>query len=432
MSDVPTKTVTPEPDGSPTTDAQARTPARRLDPAVLPILAGVVVLGGALFFLFSTPRTSAVPGEDLRGRVANLEALPTRLQQIEGRLQELAAKPAGDPANRTAITALGEKLSALDARAAESTKRLEERATAAESNSGQRVSALEGKLTDSERQMRAALETNSARIGEAEGRFTARLTETERSLAQRVGEAERQLAQRLADAEAAIAPRLAALDKSIADRVETAGKQIDERAKAQAKELDERLAAQKKALDDQLAELNKRVAQAENAERRVGFLAARGSIESALEAGRPLGQALRRLPGTPPEALRNYADTAPPTEASLRLSFADAARAARAAAEPQGQGVMDSALARLEGLVTVRRGDQVVVGDTVSGHLEQARRALDAGDLGAAVERLDAMAPQPKEAMSEWLSRARGLLAARSALRDLAVPGREDGQGGAG
>ena len=458
MSDVPTQTVTPTPDGAAAPGAQgtaARPAARRLDPAVLPILAGVVVLGGALFFLFSTPRTADGPAEELRGRLAAIESLSGRVQrlenrpdpaglperlggneqrlgQLEGRIQELSARPAGDPANGPAIQALGERLGTLDSRDADAARRLEERVATVESGAAQRAAALDGKLNDTAAQLRAAVEANNGRVGEAEGRFAARLADTERNLAQRVGEAERQLAQRLADAEAAIAPRLAALDKSIADRVDAAGRQIDERASAQARALDERLAAQQKALDDRLAELGQRVAQAESAERRVGFLAARGSIESALEAGRPLNQALRRLPGTAPEALRRYADAAPPTEAALRLSFADAARAARAAAEPQGQGVMDSALARLEGLVTVRRGDQVVVGDTVSGQLEQARRALDAGDLGAAIERLDAMAPQPRAAMADWLERARGLLAARSALRDLAVPGREDGQGGAG
>ena len=473
MSDVPTPTVPPTPDGA--DGAGVRPPAspgvaapsrdaprsRRLDPAVLPIVAGVVVLGGALTFLFATPRTSIAPGEDLRGRVASVESLSGRVQQLEaraeaasglpgrlgegeqrlgqleGRLGELAARPVGDPSNRPAIEALGERVGVLDAREAEAARRLEERAAAVETGATQRAGALEARLTETGAQLRAALEANNGRIGEAEGRFGARLTETERSLAQRVGEAERQLAQRLADAEAAIAPRLAALDRSIAERVDAAGKQIDDRSAAQARSLDERLAAQGKALDDRLAELGRRVAQAESAERRVGFLAARGSIESALEAGRPLGQALTRLPGAAPDALRRYGEAAPPTEASLRLSFADAARSARASAEPQGQGVMDTALARLEGLVTVRRGEQVVVGDTVSGQLEQARRALDAGDLGAAVERLDAMAPQPKAAMADWLGRARGLLAARAALRDLAVPGREDGprgegQGGAG
>ena len=132
--------------------------------------------------------------------------------------------------------------------------------------------------------------------------------------------------------------------------------------------------------------------------------------------------------GTPPPALQRYAETAPPTEATLRLSFEEAARAARAAAEPQGQGVMDSALARIQGLVTVRRGDQVVVGDTAAGHLEAARRALDAGDLAAALQRLDALPPESKAAMRGWLDQAQGLLAAQTALRSLSA----DRNGGAG
>ncbi len=74
----------------------------------------------------------------------------------------------------------------------------------------------------------------------------------------------------------------------------------------------------------------------------------------------------------------------PPTEAALRLSFEEHARAARAASEPQpagSGGVLDSAVARLSGLVTVRRGEEVVWGDAAAAELERARRALEAGDL---------------------------------------------------
>ena len=66
----------------------------------------------------------------------------------------------------------------------------------------------------------------------------------------------------------------------------------------------------------------------------------------------------------PPEALARFAGAAPPTEAALRLGFEDAARAGRAASEPPaGTGVLDSAVSRLSGMITVRRGEEILWGD---------------------------------------------------------------------
>ncbi|MFC0408979.1 COG4223 family protein [Roseomonas elaeocarpi] len=422
-------------------------PARRFDPAVLAIVAGVVVLGGALAFLFLNNPNAAPSAESTRSLVvalqkrvdqleaanigglqAKLEADETRMAALEKAAQELASRPPGDPTNKPAIEALGARLDGIDTREATASKRVDDSLAALEADLTQRRQAQEARRVETEKQVSdrlSAIENNAGqaarentqriaavegRVGEVENRAAARAAEAERNLSQRIADAEKQIAQRVADAEAAIAPRLAALDQTIAQRVDAATQQMDKR-----------VAEQNAALDTRLATFDQRVQQAESAERRVGFLAARGAIQSALEAGRPLKTALGNLPGTAPAALTRYADAAPPTEASLRLSFEDAARAARAAAEPQGQGAMDSALARIQGLVTVRRGDQVVVGDTVSGTLERARRALDAGDLAKAVAELDTMGPQPKAAMQNWLDQAQGLLSAQVALRDLSA-----------
>ncbi|MFT8245389.1 hypothetical protein [Roseomonas sp. BN140053] len=464
MSDNPAPATTPAaeagPGSAPAPAGLPRGPApRRLDPAVLPILAGVVVLGGALFFLFAWPSSSVRPAENLRTRIeslderlASLERLPQqvraletrpdpaaglperltgnerRLATLESTAQELAARPPGDPSNKTAIEALTARVAAIETGSAEAVRRLEEHVAGVEAAATQRVAALESRAGDADRQIEArvaAMEARAteagrqiesrlaaaeSRAGEAERRSEARAAETDRTLSQRLGEAQRQLAERLAAAEQAITPRLQALDQSIAQRVEAASG-----------ELDRRIGAQNAALDQRLAVFDARVRQAENAERRVGLLAARGALQSALEAGRPLGAALSGLPGTPAPALARFATAAPPTEAALRLSFEDAAREARAVAQPRGQGVVDSALARIQGLVTVRRGEQVLVGDAVSGELEQARNLLDAGDLGGAVARLDQLPPEPKAAMAAWLGQARGLLDARNAVRDLTV-----------
>jgi hypothetical protein len=93
--------------------------------------------------------------------------------------------------------------------------------------------------------------------------------------------------------------------------------------------------------------------------------------------------------------------------------------------QPDGsrQGVVDSALARLGGLVTIRRGDQVVWGDAAEAEIERARRALEAGDLEASLQHLEKLPPPARAAMQGWTDQARALLAARAALRQIAAAG---------
>jgi hypothetical protein len=100
---------------------------------------------------------------------------------------------------------------------------------------------------------------------------------------------------------------------------------------------------------------------------------------------------------------------------------------ARAASDPAVRsdgskgGVTESAGSRLGGLVTVRRGDQVLWGDTVESEIERARRALAAGDIELSLTFIDKLPPAPKQAMQGWVEQARALIAANAALRQLAA-----------
>jgi hypothetical protein len=138
----------------------------------------------------------------------------------------------------------------------------------------------------------------------------------------------------------------------------------------------------------------------------------------ALSAGRPLGD----LPGAPP-ALARYATAAPPTEAGLRLAFPAAAQAALAAGRPApgDKPFMERIWAEAQDLVTIRRGEHVLVGDPAAGVLAHARTALDAGDLAGAVASVGSLSGPAAQALAAWLDQARGLLAARAALADLAA-----------
>jgi hypothetical protein len=404
---------------------------KRFEPAVLPIAAGLVVLGGAVAFLLSSPRERPAPPAEIQqaaaartasvdSRLAALEARPSaegladraaaaerRLEAVEAAMRELAAKPVVDPEARAGVSTLNGALEAVRTASAEGLRRLEER-----------TAALDARIQEEARR-------SEARIAQAEATLANRLTGAEQALAARVTAAEQAFAPRLAALDAALNQRVEAAGQAMNQRLDAAGRGMDERLSRAEAQMNERIGRQEAALAERVQQFEQRLAQAEAAERRLGALAARGSIQTALEAGRPLGQALSGLSGTPPVALARYRDAAPPTEAALRLSFEDAARAARLAAEPQGQSVADSALARLQGLVTVRRGEQVVVGDAVSGELERARRSLDAGDLAGAVERLEKLPEPSRNAMAGWIGQARDLVEARAALRDLgtAAPG---------
>ncbi len=169
------------------------------------------------------------------------------------------------------------------------------------------------------------------------------------------------------------------------------------------------------ALAGRVAALDQRLAQAEQQGARAARLARLQRAALALEAGQPLGD----VPSTP-IALARYATTPPPTEAALRLAFADAAGRARAASrDDEGAGIADRVWARLRGLVTVREGDVVLVGSPAAIVLGHAAQRLGAGDLAGAVATLDALDPYAAEAIAGWRAQAGGLLAARAALAQM-------------
>lgn len=176
-------------------------------------------------------------------------------------------------------------------------------------------------------------------------------------------------------------------------------------------------------LGERLDQLSDRLDQTQGADAELRTLAQRaarlGQLQSAgaaLAAGQPVGD----LPDAPP-ALRRFAQAPPPTEAALRLDFPHAAAAARAASRPDlsGQGLPARMWARVKAAVTVRRGDEVIVGDPAAGALAASRQRLDAGDLAGAVASLSGLNAPAAAAMAGWRDRAEALLAARAALAAL-------------
>lgn len=441
-------------------------PAR---PAEAPVAAGPAVAGAP-----AAPRAAAPPAP-APAPVPAPNPLAERLAEAERRLALLDARPAGDPA-------LLERLETLDRRDAETQRAIAELRAATGAvlrEAGEAVSGrfeqldqgIRAALAEAERRLsrqeqavealvqrlpaeldrreaasRAALEAakaESARAldavrAEAAGAAQAARDEGGRALeALRAEAAAREAAARQAmervTAEAAAAAQAARAEAQRgveAVRAETAARdaavrQALEAAAADARRAQEAVAAELRrtaeatgaAVRQAQEEAARRLGALEGrftaADARVERLGAASALRALLDAGRPLSPALPRLGANPPAELARFAAAVPPTEASLRQRFEDAVRAARAASAPA------DALGRLGSVLTIRRGDAVVFGDAAEAVIERARRALEAGEIEAALAQIATLPEANRAAMQPWVQEAQSLVDARAALRRL-------------
>jgi len=188
---------------------------------------------------------------------------------------------------------------------------------------------------------------------------------------------------------------------------------------------DAALLARVNSITDQLDDVGKKLAAAQTqaesaqvsaqaAQSRAAAALTRAAATVALDNGKPLGT----IPHAPP-ALTRFATEAPPTEALLRLSYDDAAAKAQDASVPPTTGKTFGArmLTRIESLVTVSKGDHVLVGPPAATILASAHEKLQAGDLAGAIAALDGLDPAAAAAMAPWRDRAKTLLDARASLQ---------------
>jgi len=168
-------------------------------------------------------------------------------------------------------------------------------------------------------------------------------------------------------------------------------------------------------------EVERRLAEAERlagVERRLQAAAlAALRLGDAVRAGRPYAAELKLMTGLPEaeaeiKALEVHSATGIATRAALAERFAALAPAAARAAEPPAD-LWDQALARLKGLVSIRR---LAPGDDVDGRLARAEIALASGDLAAAVAALDGLPAAVAQALAAWRAEAEARLAAEQAL----------------
>ncbi|HEY6430874.1 MAG TPA: mitofilin family membrane protein, partial [Acetobacteraceae bacterium] len=211
--------------------------------------------------------------------------------------------------------------------------------------------------------------------------------------------------------------QMAALQSDLGGRVTQLAADEANMAK-QVQELHAAVASQDSGLAGRLAGLQRQADTAVAAASKAARLARVQTARAALAAGEPLGS----VPDAPPELAR-FADARPPTEAALRLAFPSAADAALAASRPdtQGKPFGERLWQRAQGLVTVREGDRVIVGDPSAGILADARTHLEAGDLAGAVAAVSTLTGSAAQAMATWLAQAKSVLAARTALDQMAA-----------
>jgi len=418
-------------------------PRRDFLPALY--LLGFLVLAGALFYLYRNPSTPA----GVEQQTARVDTLQQQLDALGGRLSELEQRPApAAPANlgpldariaalEPRLAALEPRLSAVEQRPAavppadfgpitaqlEASSSKQDATLSKQASSlqglGDRLGAVEGRVATAEKQDAASFQGLTDRLGAVEGRVAAAekqdassfqgLTDRLGAVEDRAGTAEKQDAasfQGLTDRLGTVEGRVAAADKQDA----TSFQGLTDRLGT----VEGRVAAVEKQGSTTAGQLG---GVAERAQR----ISRTQVAAAALEAGQKLGE----IPGAPP-ALARFAYNAPPTEAGLRLSFNAAAEAAQNASQPgamEGQPFASRLWTRAQQSLSVRQGDRVVLGDPVAGLLAHARQALEAGDLSSAVSTLDGLTGPAAAAMADWVSQARGLLDARSALATMAARG---------
>lgn len=386
-----------------------------------------LLLAGGLYYVWTNPRGQDEPdvtgalqrqvqaqGQTLGQQTAQLQAQSQLVQTLSDRidkLEKVGTQPP-PPAAPPDLGALPQKVDELSAKVAALSS---QPAVAAPDlgNLPQRVDDLSAKV--------AALASQPAPSGPSGG-SAGRLALA--ALSQRVEQA--------GAADRAAIAQLQTQQKDALDQAQSAmlaqQKSAIGQVQAQQKDaLDQMqgavLAEQKKAIsqiDGRLSKLEQGAGTVEDAASRATRLERVQAAVVALQAGQKLGE----IPGAPPELAR-FATQAPPTEAALRESFPALAEHARAVSQPDvaHRTFLQRALARLQQSVTVRQGDDVLVGDPAAGVLSDAEMRVQNGDLAGAVQRLGALHGPAAVAMAGWVDQARALVAARAALANLAARG---------
>jgi len=220
-----------------------------------------------------------------------------------------------------------------------------------------------------------------------------------------------------ADAQKALADRLAALEQKV-----TAASGNAQAAQELRGEVD--------ALKQQVTSVNQAVSERQDAATAAQALVlAAGQLRASLSGGQPFQQDLQAVRALniadagvtqPLDAVAPYAAKGIPTRAQLTDRFQPlAGEIVRADIRGEGNSWIDSAVGKLSTLVTVRREGGGVVGTTADAVVARAEAALSAGNLAKAVEELSALQGPAAQTAAPWLADAKARVAADQAARQL-------------
>jgi hypothetical protein len=409
-----------------------------------------LILGGGLYYVYANPKpqtdkSDALPAlqrqvqaesqaagqaaTQLQGVAQQVQTLTDRVDKLEKATAALQAAPppAPAPAAPPDLGDLPQRVSDLSNRVA--TLESQPVATGAGRAGGlnpqvvaalrQRLDQMQSAIGQLQSQQKDAADQTQAAIAQAQAQIQtqvkAALDQAQAADRDAIAQAQTQIQ---AQVKSAI-DQAQAGDKDALDQVQTQQKDALAQLQAQATAL-----AQTKTALDQLGGRVEKIEQGatsvEDAASRATRLERVQAAVVALQAGQKLGE----IPNAPP-ALQKFATVAPPTEAALREAFPALAAHARAVSQPAtaDKSFLQRALARLQESVTVRQGNDVLVGDPAAGVLADAEVKVQNGDLAGAVHTLQALQGPAAAAMAGWMDQAQSLLAARAALASLAARG---------
>lgn len=400
MSDEPLALPSPGPETPPPAPPPPRRQGgRNLVPWIYAL--GFVVLAFALIWMWQnpTPPPNTIRLSQFNEMANQITALGSELHRLEGRLS--AANPNLQPMQQQ-LSALSSRIDKLPKPAAAPDlqplqKQVSDLQAQVSHIGAPDLQPLEQRVAALDEQVHSLPPPPDLRPLQAE-------LANQQKLIQDLEQLPTQL-QTAAQQRAALGSRL----DSLAAEQQTLGKRLDE--------LTSTVKSQTGTFDQKVAAIEQQATQVAAAVKSATRLAQLEAARSALIAGQKLGN----IPGAPP-ALARFADTPPPTEADLRLTYPAAVKAALDASgnqPPSGATFGARVLNRAQNLITIREGDRVLVGDPTAGILASAKTKLNAGDLSGAVAELSKLSGPPAQAMAPWLDKAKALLAARDALNDM-------------
>lgn len=147
-------------------------------------------------------------------------------------------------------------------------------------------------------------------------------------------------------------------------------------------------------------------------------------VKRALETGSSYSAELNVLAENLPadaevEVLRAHAQDGVATLETLKIEFADAARAAIAAEDAtRANGALSTLAAKAKNLISMRPAAPRS-GDHAAAIISRAENALMRNDLDAAIDELSNLSAAAKEAMADWMARAQTRANALSAAAQL-------------